>query len=356
MSKNLVIQSHKGPYSVDFTDGMFASLDKLLDGELHFIVDANIKRLYGEVLQPVLEHPNSIIIEASEENKSIERIIPVFEQLVANNVRRGHTLVAIGGGIIQDITCFIASTLLRGLTWKFVPTTLLSQADSCIGSKSSINLGASKNILGTFNPAKEVFVCTAFLDTLEHKEILSGVGEILKVHAIDGASSFDQLAASYDQLFSERPVLLDYIYRALLIKKRFIEADEFDLGVRNIFNYGHSFGHAIESATRFAIPHGVAVSMGMDIANHISVLRGLVPESHYQRMHGVMRKNYADYSDTPIPAEAMYLALKKDKKNLTDKVVVILPVGENAAIERVAIVPDTVFQEQFDTALKAVQT
>jgi len=355
VSENLVIQSHKGPYAVHFTDGMFTNIDHLLADNPHFIVDANIKRLYGEVLAPILEHANTIVIEATEENKSIERIIPVFEKLVANNVRRSHTLIAIGGGIIQDITCFIASTLLRGLTWRFVPTTLLSQADSCIGSKSSINLGKSKNILGTFNPAKEVFVATAFLDTLEHKEVLSGVGEILKVHAIDGADAFDQLAASYDKLFSDRPVLLDYIHRALLIKKRFIEVDEFDVGVRNIFNYGHSFGHAIESATNFGIPHGIAISMGMDIANHISSMRGLVSESHYQRMHGVMQKNYSDYAQTDIPADDMYGALKKDKKNTSTSLVVILPVGDEAAIERVEVTPDDTFRKQFDIALGAIQ-
>lgn len=355
MSENLVIQSHKGPYRVEFIDGMITNIDQLLNDQPHFIVDSNIKRLYGESLAGILEHQNTIIIEATEENKSIERIIPVFEKLVANSIRRDQTLVAIGGGIIQDITCFIASTLLRGLTWKFIPTTLLSQADSCIGSKSSINLGKSKNILGTFNPAKEVFVATEFLNTLEHKEILSGVGEILKVHAIDGQESYDQLSKNYDALFSDRIVLLEYIRRSLLIKKSYIEVDEFDQGVRNIFNYGHSFGHAIESATDFGIPHGVAVSMGMNIANKIAAARKIVSEAHYQRMHTAMAKNYVDYVGTHIPSDAMFAALRKDKKNLADKLVVILPVGDNAAIERVEVKPDETFRQQFDAALREVQ-
>jgi 3-dehydroquinate synthase len=346
VSEKLNIQSHKGVYSVHFENQLLANAGKLLAGEPHFLIDANVARLYAKQLKPILDHKSCIVIEATEENKSIERIIPVFEQLVSNSVRRDHTLVAIGGGIIQDITCFIASTLLRGLAWKFVPTTLLSQADSCIGSKSSINLGKTKNIIGTFNPPNEIFVCTDFLDTLENKEILSGIGEILKVHAIDSAASFDQLSADYDAMLSDRTVLLAYIRRALLIKQRFIEVDEFDRGVRNIFNYGHSFGHAIEAATNFGVPHGIAVAMGMDMANRIASLRGLITEQQYKRMHPVLRKNYVSYAKTNIPLDEMLSALLKDKKNTSSKLVLIFPVGDNASIQRVEATSDDLFRKQ----------
>lgn len=346
MSEKLIIQSHKGPYTVVFNDGLLHAPGCLTQGEPHFLVDANVARLYAENLRDILAHPNTIVIEATEGNKSLEKIIPVFERLVQNKVRRGHVLVAIGGGIVQDITCFIASTLLRGLPWRFVPTTLLSQADSCIGSKSSINLGDTKNILGTFNPPQEIFVDTGFLDTLAHKEIQSGVGEIVKVHAIDGAASFDRLAVDFDRLFTDRAVLLKYIRSALLIKQRFIEADEFDQGIRNIFNYGHSFGHAIESATQYAVPHGIAVAIGMDMANHISAARGMLPEAHYRRMHTTLRKNYADYAATPIPLDAMLAALMKDKKNTSTMLGLIFPVGAEAAIQRVQVAPDDSFRVQ----------
>ena len=179
MCETLVIQSHRGPYTVHFDDTIIANPARLLEGNPHFLVDANVARLYAYALRPVLEHRNSVVIEATEENKSLERTIPVFERLVQNRIRRGDTLVAIGGGVIQDVTCFIASTLLRGLPWRFVPTTLLAQADSCIGSKSSINLGAAKNILGTFNPPTDIFIALGYLDTLDLKEIHSGVGEII---------------------------------------------------------------------------------------------------------------------------------------------------------------------------------
>lgn len=355
MPEGLVIQSHKGPYTVVFEENLFADCQRLFAGQPHFLVDANVARLYRDRLGPVFGHPYTLVIEAAEENKSIERVIPVIERLVVSNLRRDHVLVAIGGGIIQDITCFIASTLMRGVAWKFVPTTLLAQADSCIGSKSSINLGATKNILGTFNPPKEIFVCTAFLNTLDDKDIRSGIGEILKVHAIEGAAAFDRIAADYDGMLDDRTVLLAYVRDALLIKQRFIEMDEFDKGVRNIFNYGHSFGHAIESATDFGVPHGIAVTMGMDMANRIAVLRGLLPEKHFQRMHPTLRKNYAAFTNTSIPLDAMLSALMKDKKNSTKKVVLILPVGNEARIERIEVTPDDVFRSQCETSLRELK-
>jgi 3-dehydroquinate synthase len=344
--EKLVIQSHRGPYSVFFDDALSPGEVRLLEGEPHFLIDANVARLYSAPLGAILNHPRTILIEAMEGNKSLEKTIPVIERLIQNNVRRGHVLVAIGGGIIQDITCFIASTLLRGLAWRFVPTTLLAQADSCIGSKSSINLGAIKNILGTFNPPRDIFIDSGFIDTLEDKDIRSGVGEIIKVHAIDGAASFDRLATDYDRLFDDRAVLLKYIRSALRIKQRFIEEDEFDRGIRNIFNYGHSFGHAIESATQYAVPHGIAVSIGMDMANNIAVKRGLVPEEHSRRMSRMLRKNYEDYVGASIPIDAMISALMKDKKNTSAMLGLILPVGEHAEIKRIDVLPDAAFHSQ----------
>lgn len=354
MFEQMAIQSHKGPYLVSFNESFLKTPLLRIDASNHFLIDANVARLYSVELAEVLKQPNAVIIEATEENKSIERVIPVIEQLISNKARRDHTLVAIGGGIIQDITCFIASTLLRGMTWKFIPTTLLAQADSCIGSKSSINLGATKNILGTFNPPVEIFLCAKFLNTLEQKDIFSGIGEIIKVHAIDGRASFDHLANDYDQLLTDRSVLLRYIGNALQIKQKFIEVDEFDRDIRNIFNYGHSFGHAIESATNFSIPHGIAVTIGMDMANYIAAQRNLLPEEHYQRMHGVLQKNYAVYFNTEIDRDALISALMKDKKNTATKLVLILPLGDEAKIERIQVDADENFRNHCGRFLEGI--
>lgn len=355
MSETLAVDSHKGPYVVHFVDDILRTSRQLLDGDPHFIIDSNVARIYKSDLQPVLSHPNSIIVEATEDAKSLPQIIPLIELLVQNKVRRTHHLVAIGGGIVQDITCFIASVLLRGIDWLFIPTTLLAQADSCIGSKSSINLESAKNIVGTFYPPRSVWVDASFLSSLGESELRSGIGEILKVHAIDSPQSFDSVAANLDAMLTDPLVLSRFIRNSLLIKKRFIEIDEFDTGPRNIFNFGHSFGHAIESATDFGVPHGIAVTMGMDIACQISHSRGSLPTEHLNRMRGQLRKNYLPFSGVEIPVSDMLDALQKDKKNTTTMLGLILPIGEHATIERVEVSPDENFRKQLVSAVLSLK-
>ena len=344
--KIMKIKSAKGTYCVEFDQSHFENLNSFIGEGAYFLMDSKLVDLYPDVLNKVIRDPNTILIDAFENSKEITNVLPLIEILIEKGIKRGHTLVVIGGGIIQDITCFISSVLFRGVNWKFIPTTLLSQADSCIGSKSSINLGENKNILGTFNPPEEILICPMFLQTLDRQELLSGIGEIIKVHAIDGINSYDEASASYDDMLKDPLVLLKFIERALDIKKKFIEIDEFDQGVRNIFNYGHSFGHAIESATKFAIPHGIAVTIGMDMANRIASWRNILPEEHYHRMHSVLEKNYKSYKSTKIPVDKLIKALKKDKKNTADKLVLIMPVGKDATVQKVEVVADKTFLEQ----------
>ncbi len=325
MSDELVIQSHRGRYAVAFDDDALARLDADVPSGAHFVVDARVASLYARDLANVLRSSSVLIVEATEGAKSLARFEGYVEHLLARRVRRAHVLFAIGGGIVQDIVCFLASTLLRGLEWRFYPTTLLAQADSCIGSKSSINVGAAKNVLGTFYPPSRIAIGTRVLATLEARDLRSGVGEMLKVHAIEGPASFDRIAADYESLFADPAAMMRAIRRSLEIKKRVIEEDEFDLGPRNVMNYGHSFGHAIESATSFAVPHGIAVTIGMDMANYTAARLGLCDESHYERMRPVLRTNMAGFERAPVPLDAFFAALHKDKKNTDEALRLVLP-------------------------------
>ena len=348
------IKSYKGVYNVFYEQNLEKLLEDIEDDRLHIIIDKKVYGIYSKYFELLIKNNNTIFVDAKEENKSIQRIIPLVEKLVENKVRRSDVLIAIGGGIIQDISCFIASILLRGLTWYFIPTTLLAQADSCIGSKSSVNLGSFKNILGTFYPPKRIWICGEFLNSLEKKDLQSGIGEILKVHAIDGAESFENIKKVFSEEIPSLDTMQIYIKSALEIKKAYIEIDEFDKGSRNIFNYGHSFGHAIESATHFAIPHGVAVSIGMDMANHIAVMRGILPKIQRERMHKVLFNNYQDFKTVPIPIEKMLLALSKDKKNTRTELKLIFPIGEFAKIEKVSIKFDDNFRNQCKIFLESM--
>ena len=325
MFERLVINSHRGEYTVLFDEDAMTSLNSGDLSGYHFIIDEKVAGLYKNELERIALYKSVLIIEANEENKSLDRLPYYVKHLVSHGVRRNHRLVAIGGGVIQDIVCFLAATLLRGVKWFFYPTTLLAQADSCIGSKSSINVGKIKNILGTFTPPEQIYICTHVLKTLEEDEIRSGIGEMLKVHAIDGPEAFDRIASDYENMLADFFLMKNYIYRSLEIKKAIIELDEFDKGPRNIMNYGHSFGHAIESATNFAIPHGIAVSIGMDMANFIATRLKLTEEGIYEHMHHTLWKNFADFEKIEIPANKFLSAISKDKKNTDEKLRLIMP-------------------------------
>lgn len=326
MSNQMTIQSQRGPYSVQFDEFALSKLNANLPENAHYIIDENVAKLYAREMDHVLSSPSVLVLEATEEAKSLEHFPKYVAHLIGHQMRRDHVLVAIGGGIIQDITCFLAATMMRGVRWILYPTTLLAQADSCIGSKSSINAGNAKNILGTFTPPNEVFISTSFLKTLNERDVRSGVGEILKVHAIDGPSSFAKLAEDYLTLFSDQKLMELYIRRALEIKKGYIEEDEFDRGVRNLFNYGHSFGHALEAATEFSIPHGIAVTMGMDMANYSATQLGVGSATNFDRMHATLKANYIGYENIPVPLDSFLTAISKDKKNVgSGEVTIIIP-------------------------------
>jgi 3-dehydroquinate synthase len=343
-ASDLVVSSHKGPYAVEFRDDPFAELSALAaDGGVHFLVDAKVADLYERELGPVLASPSVLRIDATEDAKSIEAMPAFVRHLVSKNLRRGQVLAAVGGGITQDIACFLAATMLRGVDWAFVPTTLLAMADSCVGSKSSINGGGAKNVLGTFTPPKRITLSTRFLKTLDEKDVRSGVGEMLKVHAIDGPASFDAIAKDYDRLFAEPAVMTAYLRRSLEIKKPIVEADEFDKGPRLVMNYGHSFGHALEAATEFAIPHGIAVTIGMDLANYAAGRLGLGGADHYRRMRPALAKNWRGFEGVPVPLDAFLAALAKDKKNSAKALGLILPDAEGK-IRKVEVAADERFR------------
>ena len=333
------IQSYTGAYQVTFDNELIGS-EKINSLGTHYIIDRNVFRLLGESFYKSMNDKEIIIIDATEDNKSYCGIEPVIKKLIEQKLKRDSVLVAIGGGITQDITCFIATTFMRGIKWVFVPTTLLAQADSCIGSKSSINFGGAKNILGSFTPPNHVIISDQFLKSLEEKDVKSGIGEIIKLYIIDG-----QLIDS-DTIRSD---LTKHLYATLQIKKRFIEEDEFDKGIRNILNYGHCFGHAIEAATHFAIPHGIAVTIGMDVANRFAYLENLINQTQFTNMRNALYLNYIDYISTPIDMDAVFQALTKDKKNTGSKINLILPVGD--ILEKRGFENSNAFWEQARLAL-----
>lgn len=345
-NQDLVIQSHRGEYQVCFRSDLSDQIAEL-SNKSFFVIDRKVWDLYPQLRENISEDKVLFII-AQEESKKLSHFTSYVEELVDKGVKRNNTLVAIGGGIIQDITCFIATILFRGLDWQLIPTTLLAQADSCIGSKSSINVGKYKNLIGTFVPPKVIYSSPLFLFTLSDDDIKSGIGEIIKVHIIAGKERFMALSSDFKNVKKGTVVLEKYIRDSLIIKRGIIEIDEFDKGTRNRMNYGHSFGHAIESATNFAVPHGIAVTIGMDFANFYSYKIGRISKDDYECYSSVLTMNADGYTKINMSYDDFLSAIKRDKKNVEGKLAVILPI-KSGGVEKVLIEADDLLQSVFES-------
>lgn len=321
------VRSRIHDYSVHFIDDTAKSLKEELKEGDYIVIDRKISMLYGSILNDVLSKYYHIQINAAEPQKSYEGLIPVIQELIDNGFRKNHRIIAIGGGIVQDISAFIASVLYRGVSWIFYPTTLLAQGDSCIGSKTSINFGKFKNQIGGFYPPNRIFINTEFLSSLSHAELQSGMGEMCHYFIVSGEEDFERYKREYPAALKDRYVLNGIIARSLEIKRKYAELDEFDRNERQVFNYGHSFGHAIESLTGYLVPHGIAVAFGMDMANFVSVKLGLIPSSVRESIRELLEQIWRGYDIRNLPVDKLQVALSKDKKNVGNKLGLILNKG-----------------------------
>lgn len=316
-SYNFTVKSNIHDYEVHFINDVKATLaSELKDGDF-IIIDNKVKALYPEWFEEALDNYNYIGIDASEPQKSYQEVEPVINTLIENGFRKNHRLIAVGGGITQDVTAFIASILYRGVQWYFFPTTLLAQGDSCIGSKTSINFGKFKNQVGGFYPPNKIYVEPQFLESLPHKELQSGLGEMGHYFVVAGEEDFERYKRDYPQALTDKKVLGGLIACSLEIKKSYIEIDEYDKNERQVFNYGHSFGHAIESLTNYSIPHGVAVSFGMDMSNFVSMKKGYITADVRQNSRELFELIWDGYADQvrDLDIDTYLIALSKDKKN-----------------------------------------
>jgi 3-dehydroquinate synthase len=259
MRDSFEISSSSGSYPVVSGAGLLAELVAERPDAV-FLVDARLEfRLPAAVAKRV-------VIEANEDNKSLERIPDIILKLREHGINRASHLVAVGGGVIQDIATFAASIYMRGIPWTYMPTTLLSMADSCVGGKSSINVIGYKNLVGNFYPPVQVLIDLDFVASLDSEQIVGGLYEAVKICYAMGKQEFLAYLSE-----ASRPPISAFgaqrvVMRALRAKKWFIETDEFDQKERLLLNFGHTFGHALESGTGFGVSHGIAVGIGMLVA------------------------------------------------------------------------------------------
>ena len=311
----ITINSIRCKYTVNFTNSWKDRLLKEYKKGDIIIIDKNIIKYNLDYISTIANKCTFIEVNAHEDLKSYLGVVPIINKLIEYGFRRSSKIIGIGGGVTQDVTAFIASIMYRGVDWIFFPTTLLAQGDSCIGSKTSINFGKYKNQLGGFYPPNKIFIDLSFLKTLSKTDIKSGLGEICHYYIASGITDFKKLEKYYNNSLNNSTEMEDVIYNSLLIKKRYIEIDELDKNKRQIFNYGHTFGHAIETLTNYAIPHGIAISFGMDIANYISYKLGYLKSEIRYDIRALLKKFWTGYDISKIDIKEFCDVLAKDKKN-----------------------------------------
>lgn len=289
--------------------------------------------LADEFFRPQMEAGGvpATFVEAVESNKSLEASPEFIQRMRASGVNRETRLVAVGGGIVQDISAFIASVYMRGLRWTYVPTTVLAMVDSCIGGKSSINVGPYKNLVGTFHPPEEIAIDPEVAASLPESQRASGLIEAAKICFCRGAEAFEEYLRFDPSPAMSTEALERVIVASLSAKKWFIEIDEFDKKERLLLNFGHTFGHAIEGATHFAIPHGFAVGLGILCALEFERLNGVsyAAAPHVERLSvhldGMIRAdNSIGRELRRMPVEDMLDRLRSDKKHGRDFYALIL--------------------------------
>ncbi|MFA6635555.1 MAG: AroB-related putative sugar phosphate phospholyase (cyclizing) [Candidatus Omnitrophota bacterium] len=331
MSDAFSVRSRVREYRVEFIDGFHDDIRAKMKDNFFLVMDEKIKELHASKLEGLCLSRNVISVKANEESKTLAGCNDLIKALLHSSVRKNSMIFAVGGGVVQDMVSFVSMVLFRGIEWFFYPTTLLAQADSCIGSKSSINFMGYKNILGSFYPPSFIGIDAGFLETLPAEEIKSGIGEILHFYFIAGKLDIaEKMMDEYEHLIEDPENMQEYIVNSLKIKKPVVEEDELDKGIRNLFNYGHTFAHAVESITSYKINHGQAVTLGMDMANYLSMKAGYIDKKLFGEMHDILKKNIPAFRLSEDNIEDYIKALSRDKKNVGSDLGCILTKGPGA--------------------------
>lgn len=318
LSDHIEIKSAFKNYDVYYSSKNLDTLVKEIYINNDFIfIDRNVYNLSPDTF---IDIKNILIFDAVEENKVIEFVLELTDKLYQINFTKKNKLIVIGGGITQDVGGFAAAIYKRGIKWVLIPTTVLSMTDSCIGSKVSINR-TSKNILGMFVAPDNIYISDYFLYSLKYDDIMSGIGEALKLSVIGGKNVYD--------IFLEKLKKNDYvsiIKIASLVKRLIIEYDEFEVHIRKVLNYGHTMGHAIECTTNYFIPHGIAVMIGMLIKNKL-----FYNNKHDEINNLIIKLVNDNFFDIEFNYDVFIKHILSDKKNKGNLVCFILleEIGES---------------------------
>ncbi|MBW1921774.1 MAG: 3-dehydroquinate synthase [Deltaproteobacteria bacterium] len=330
--KTLKVHGSKGISRI-FIGERLQNLQKYTDSrQVVIITDRNVRNHYSKDL------PSCYIIEigTGETMKNLDTVQRIYLDLLRLGADRSFFIVGIGGGVVSDITGFVASTYLRGLRFGFVSSTLLSQVDAGVGGKNGVNLRGYKNLVGTFNQPEFVICDTDLLKTLPEKEVRCGLAEVVKHACIGDACLFSYLEAHYKKALAlDRDVMEKIIHDSVVIKSSIVNRDERESGERMKLNFGHTLGHAIEKTT--GIPHGEAVGFGMLVASRLSFKRGWLSKHEVTRIEALLKKLNLP-TRLKVDGNLVIEAMTKDKKRRSESLnfVFLHGIGE-AFVEQIPI-------------------
>jgi 3-dehydroquinate synthase len=300
-----------------------------LSGKLVIITDPRARKLYGDALNQGLTKDGfsvtTLLVPEGEEQKSLETAGRLYHELTNCYAERTTPILALGGGVIGDLAGFVAATYLRGVPLIQIPTTLLAQVDSSIGGKVAVDHGQLKNKIGAFYQPRLVISDIDTLKTLPSNELANGLAEVIKSAAIRDKKFFAFLETNLDRIKSlDESALEETVFQTARIKAEVVAKDERDVGLRNILNYGHTIGHAIETISDFKVEHGKAIAIGMLAAARISNKMSILDKNDLGRLKGIIEKAGLPTEMPDLEIEKIIQAMKHDKKVLRGKIRFVL--------------------------------
>lgn len=345
--RQIEIKLKENTYRIHIEKGVFRKIPSLIkevysEEKIFIVTDYNVYKFYGEKLREMLEKEGFEVfllkVKPGEESKSLGTATEVYKELLRAKISRSNLIVSLGGGVVGDLTGFVAATYLRGVPYIQIPTTLLSQVDSSIGGKVGINLSEGKNLVGSFYHPKKVIIDPEVLNTLENKVFKDGLGEVIKYGCIKHSELFYNIL-NYNSIEELKDNMEYIIYTCCYIKKEIVEEDEKDLGLRMILNFGHTLGHAIEKYFNYEkYTHGEAVSIGMHYITKVSESLGYTKRGTSDKILDILKKYEIDYNIPSMNMKEVLDIIALDKKNLHKGINLILlkEIGE-AFIEKMEL-------------------
>jgi len=293
------------------------------------VTDTNVGKLYlndlKEELHTISDSVYEYVFEAGEMNKNLDTVNLCYEKLIQAGFDRNDVLIALGGGVVGDLTGFVAATYLRGVRFVQVPTSLLAMVDSSIGGKTGVDYKAFKNMVGAFHQPKLVYMNLNTLLSLPEREYFSGMGEIIKHGLIKNAPYYSWLKDNYTAIGQRKyDVMKEMVYQSCLVKKEVVEKDPKEKGERALLNFGHTIGHSVEKLMNFTLLHGECVCIGMAAASYLSFKRGYLSATHYEDILKTITLFKQPISAKGLSADEVYEVTKLDKKMDMDKIKFIL--------------------------------